>query len=165
MATTPVDSGGTPSAPSPMVAVPGAREAPVILGTGIGMSMPKMECKINLRSGNQDAWRRWTVNRNDVITAHGLDALMDNQLMPTLEVIGERFPKLSSSERQEALVSSSRAVFVREHQAVLSREGQRRHLGHGCGRHPGGSTRRSYKSLTVVSNPRTNGCEPWPLDL
>ncbi len=25
-----------------MVAVPGAREAPVILGTGIGMSMPKM---------------------------------------------------------------------------------------------------------------------------
>jgi len=34
-----------------------------------------------LRSGNQDAWRRWTVNRNDVITAHGLDALMDNQLM------------------------------------------------------------------------------------
>jgi len=61
-----------------------------------------------LRSGNQDAWRRWTVNRNDVITAHGLDALMDNQLMPTLEVIGERFPKLSSSERQEALVSSSK---------------------------------------------------------
>ena len=94
MATTPVDSGGTPSAPSPMVAVPGAREAPVILGTGIGVSMPKMECKINLRSGNQDAWRRWTVNRNDVITAHGLDALMDNQLMPTVEVIGERFPNL-----------------------------------------------------------------------
>ena len=46
MATTPVDSGGTQRAPSPMVAVPGAREAPVILGTGIGMSMPKMECKI-----------------------------------------------------------------------------------------------------------------------
>ena len=68
MATTPVDTEGTQSAPSPMVAVPGAREAPVILGTGIGMSMPKMECKINLRSGNQDAWRRWTVNRNDVIT-------------------------------------------------------------------------------------------------
>ena len=78
-----------------MVAVPGAWEAPVILGTGIGMTMPKMECKISLRSGNQDAWRRWLVNRNDVITAHGLDALMDNQLMPTLEVIGERFPKLS----------------------------------------------------------------------
>ena len=59
----------------------------MILGTGIGMSMPKMECKINLRGGNQDAWRRWLVNRNDVITAHGLDALMDNQLMPTLEVV------------------------------------------------------------------------------
>ena len=108
MATTPVDSGGTQSAPSPMVAVPGAREAPVILGTGIGMSMPKMECKINLRSGNQDAWRRWTVNRNDVITAHGLDALMDNQLMPTVDVIGERFPNLSSAERQEALVASTK---------------------------------------------------------
>ena len=67
-----------------MVAVPGAKEAPVILGTGIGMAMPKMECKINLRSGNQDAWRRWTVNRNDVITAHGLDALMDNQLLASL---------------------------------------------------------------------------------
>ena len=108
MATTPVDSGGTRSAPSPMVAVPGAWEAPVILGTGIGMTMPKMECKISLRSGNQDAWRRWTVNRNDVITAHGLDALMDNQLMPTLEVIGERFPKLSSTERQETLVASTK---------------------------------------------------------
>ena len=81
MATTPVDSGGIQSTPSPMVAVPGAKEAPVILGTGIGMAMPKMECKINLRGGNQDAWRRWLVNRNDVITAHGLDALMDNQLV------------------------------------------------------------------------------------
>ena len=80
----------------------------MILGTGIGMTMPKMECKISLRSGNQDAWRRWVVNRNDVITAHGLDALMDNQLMPTLELIGERFPKLSSAERQEMLVSSSK---------------------------------------------------------
>ena len=47
-----------------------------------------------------------TVNRNDVITAHGLDALMDNQLMPTLEVIGERFPSLSSAERQQTLVSA-----------------------------------------------------------
>ena len=108
MATIPVDSDGARSAPSPMVAVPGAREAPVILGTGIGMSMPKMECKINLRGGNQDAWRRWLVNRNDVITAHGLDALMDNQLMPTLEVIGERFPSLSSAERQETLVASTK---------------------------------------------------------
>ena len=69
-----------------MVAVPGAWEAPVILGTGIGMTMPKMECKISLRSGDQDAWRRWVVNRNDVITAHGLDALMDNQLMPSISV-------------------------------------------------------------------------------
>ena len=80
----------------------------MILGTGIGMAMPKMECKINLRSGNQDAWRRWTVNRNDVITAHGLDALMDNQLMPTVDVIGERFPNLSSAERQETLVASTK---------------------------------------------------------
>ena len=63
MATTPVDSGGTQRGPSPMVAVPGAREAPVILGTGIGMSMPKMECKINLRSGNQDAWRQILLKR------------------------------------------------------------------------------------------------------
>ena len=91
-----------------MVAVPGVGETPVLLGSGIGMTMPKMQCKISLRSGNQDAWRRWLVNRNDVITAHGLDALMDNQLMPTLEVIGERFPKLSSAERQEMLVSSSK---------------------------------------------------------
>ena len=30
MATTPVDSGGIQSTPSPMVAVPGAKEAPVI---------------------------------------------------------------------------------------------------------------------------------------
>ena len=108
MATTPVDSGGIQSTPSPMVAVPGAKEAPVILGTGIGMAMPKMECKISLRGGNQDAWRRWLVNRNDVIRAHGLDALMDNQLMPTMEVIGERFPKLSSPERQETLVASTK---------------------------------------------------------
>ena len=91
-----------------MVAVPGVGETPVLLGSGIGMTMPKMQCKISLRSGNQDAWRRWLVNRNDVITAHGLDALMDNQLMPTLEVIGERFPKLSSAERQEALVASTK---------------------------------------------------------
>ena len=76
----------------------------MILGTGIGMSMPKMECKINLRSGNQDAWRRWTVNRNDVITAHGLDALMDNQLMPTLEVIGERFPNLTTNESRSPVL-------------------------------------------------------------
>ena len=40
----------------------------------------KMECKINLRGGNQDAWRRWLVNRNDVITAHGLDAKAVNRL-------------------------------------------------------------------------------------
>ena len=47
----------------------------------------QMECKISLRGGNQDAWRPWLVNRNDVITAHGLDALMDNQKMPTPEFI------------------------------------------------------------------------------
>ena len=69
-----------------MVAVPGAWEAPVTLGAGIGMTM-QMECKISLRGGNQDAWRPWLVNRNDAITAHGLDALMDNQKMPTLEFI------------------------------------------------------------------------------
>ena len=85
MATTPADSEGTRSAPSPMVAVPGVGETPVLLGSGIGMTMPKMQCKISLRSGNQDAWRRWLVNRNDVITAHGLDAPMDNQLPVDLE--------------------------------------------------------------------------------
>ena len=31
---------------------------------------------------------------------------LDNQLMPTLEVIGERFPSLSSAERQQTLVSA-----------------------------------------------------------
>ena len=42
MTTTPVDSEGTRSAPSPMVAVPGVGETPLILGTGIGMTMPKI---------------------------------------------------------------------------------------------------------------------------
>ena len=73
-----------------MVAVPGAWESSMMLGTGLGVTMPKMECKISLRSQDQDAWRRWVVNRNDVITAHGLDALMNNQLMPNMTVIEGR---------------------------------------------------------------------------
>ena len=79
-----------------------------MLGTGLGVTMPKMECKISLRSGDQDAWRRWVVNRNDVITAHGLDALMNNQLMPNMTVIEGRFPDLSSAEQQELLTETGK---------------------------------------------------------
>ena len=32
-------------------------------------------------------FRRWIANRNDVITANGLDQLMDNSQMPTLEAM------------------------------------------------------------------------------
>ena len=56
MATTPVDSGGIQSTPSPMVAVPGAKEAPVILGTGIGMAMPKMGLGLGLGLGLKTHW-------------------------------------------------------------------------------------------------------------
>ena len=80
----------------------------MMLGTGLGVTMPKMECKISLRSGDQDAWRRWVVNRNDVITAHGLDALMNNQLMPNMTVIEGRFPDLSSAEQQELLTETGK---------------------------------------------------------
>ena len=64
--------------------------------------MPGMTAKIALRGGNQDAFRRWIANRNDVITANGLDQLMDNNQMPTLEAVGERFPGLSSEQKQAA---------------------------------------------------------------
>ena len=61
-----------------------------------------MTSKIALRGGNQEAFRRWIANRNDVITANGLDQLMDNNQMPTLEAVGERFPGLSSEQKQAA---------------------------------------------------------------
>ena len=44
--------------------------------------MPGMSVKIALRGGNQESFRRWIANRNDVITANGLDQLMDNGLPP-----------------------------------------------------------------------------------
>ena len=56
--------------------------------------MPGMSAKIALRGGNQEAFRRWIANRNDVITANGLDQLMDTNQMPTLAAVGERFPDL-----------------------------------------------------------------------
>ena len=86
-------SGGTPTN---MVAVPGPGQALMARSAGFGGTMPGMTAKIALRGGNQEAFRRWIANRNDVITANGLDQLMDNNQMPTLEAVGERFPKLSS---------------------------------------------------------------------
>ena len=65
--------------------------------------MPGMTSKIVLRRGNQEAFRRWIANRNDVITANGLDQLMDNNQMPTLAAVGERFPDLSSEQKQVAM--------------------------------------------------------------
>ena len=56
-----------------------------------------MSVKIALRGGNQEAFRRWIANRNDVITANGLDQLMDNGQMPTLETVKERFPSARSA--------------------------------------------------------------------
>ena len=61
-----------------------------------------MTAKIALRGGNQEAFRRWIANRNDVITANGLDQLMDNSQMPTLETVKERYPGLSSEQQQAA---------------------------------------------------------------
>ena len=62
--------------------------------------MPGMSVKIALRGGNQESFRRWIANRNDVITANGLDQLMDHGQMPTLETVKERFPGLSSEQQQ-----------------------------------------------------------------
>ena len=87
---------------APMVAVPGPGQALMARSAGFGGTMPGMTAKIALRGGNQDAFRRWIANRNDVITANGLDQLMDNNQMPTLEAVGERFPGLSSEQKQAA---------------------------------------------------------------
>ena len=74
---------------APMVAVPGPGQALLARSAGFGGTMPGMTAKIALRGGNQEAFRRWIANRNDVITANGLDQLMDNNQMPTLEAVGE----------------------------------------------------------------------------
>ena len=87
---------------APMVAVPGPGQALMARSAGFGGTMPGMTAKIALRGGNQEAFRRWIANRNDVITANGLDQLMDNNQMPTLEAVGERFPGLSSEQKQAA---------------------------------------------------------------
>ena len=89
-----VDASGTEAViqgvTAPMVAVPGPGQALMARSAGFGGTMPGMTAKIALRGGNQDAFRRWIANRNDVITANGLDQLMDNNQMPTLEAVGER---------------------------------------------------------------------------
>ena len=87
---------------APMVAVPGPGQALMARSAGFGGTMPGMTAKIALRGGNQDAFRRWIANRNDVITANGLDQLMDNSQMPTLETVKERYPGLSSEQQQAA---------------------------------------------------------------
>ena len=88
---------------APMVAVPGPAQALMARSAGFGGTMPGMSAKIALRGGNQEAFRRWIANRNDVITANGLDQLMDNNQMPTLAAVGERFPDLSSEQKQVAM--------------------------------------------------------------
>ena len=88
---------------APMVAVPGPGQALLARSAGFGGTMPGMTAKIALRGGNQEAFRRWIANRNDVITANGLDQLMDNNQMPTLAAVGERFPDLSSEQKQVAM--------------------------------------------------------------
>ena len=88
---------------APMVAVPGPGQALLARSAGFGGTMPGMTAKIALRGGNQEAFRRWIANRNDVITANGLDQLMDNNQMPTLAAVGERFPDLSSEQKQTAM--------------------------------------------------------------
>ena len=88
---------------APMVAVPGPGQALMARSAGFGGTMPGMTAKIALRGGNQEAFRRWIANRNDVITANGLDQLMDNNQMPTLAAVGERFPDLSSEQKQVAM--------------------------------------------------------------
>ena len=101
-------SGGTPT---DMVAVPGPGQALLARSTGFGGTLPGMTAKIALRGGNQEAFRRWIANRNDVITANGLDQLMDNNQMPTLEAVGERFPGLSSEQKQAA---TERALLLQQ---------------------------------------------------
>ena len=69
---------------APMVAVPAPAQALLARSAGFGGTMPGMSVKIALRGGNQESFRRWIANRNDVITANGLDQLMDHGQMPTL---------------------------------------------------------------------------------
>ena len=83
-----------------MVAVPAPAQALLARPAGVGGTMPSMSVKIALRGGNQESFRRWIANRNDVITANGLDQLMDHGQMPTLETVKERFPGLSSEQQQ-----------------------------------------------------------------
>ena len=62
-----------------------------------------MSTKVALRGRNQEAYRRWIANRDDCITAHGLDSLMANAKMPTLDTVKERYPDLSLANQQEML--------------------------------------------------------------
>ena len=54
--------------------------------------MPGMTTKIALRGRNQESYRRWIANRDDCTTAQGLDGLMANAMMPTLDTVKERYP-------------------------------------------------------------------------
>ena len=93
----------TPRAAAPMVAVPLAGQALLARSPGFGGTMPGMTTKIALRGRNQEAYRRWIANRDDCITAHGLDGLMANAMMPTLDTVKERYPELSLAKQQETL--------------------------------------------------------------
>ena len=93
----------TPRAAAPMVAVPLAGQALLARSSGLGGTMPGMTAKVALRGRNQEAYRRWLANRDDCITAHGLDNLMANAKMPTLGTVQERYPDLSLANQQETL--------------------------------------------------------------
>ena len=93
----------TPRAAAPMVAVPLAGQALLARSPGFGGTMPGMTTKIALRGRNQEAYRRWIANRDDCITAQGLDDLMANAMMPTLDTVKERYPDLSLAKQQETL--------------------------------------------------------------
>ena len=123
---------------APMVAVPGPGQALMARSAGFGGTMPGMTAKIALRGGNQDAFRRWIANRNDVITANGLDQLMDNNQMPTLEAVGERFPGLSSEQKQAA---TERAL----------QQYQGENTGASCSRPRAGTTRCITVAAAVIS--------------
>ena len=70
-----------------MVAVPLAGQALLARSPGYGGTMPGMTAKVVLRGRNQEAYRRWIANRDDCITAHDLDNLMANAMMPTLNTV------------------------------------------------------------------------------
>ena len=95
----------TPRAAAPMVAVPLAGQALLARSPGFGGTMPGMTTKIALRGRNQESYRRWIANRDDCITAQGLDGLMANAMMPTLDTVKERYPDLSLAKQQETLFS------------------------------------------------------------